>query len=98
MKDPEYPDTLYVSDLVAAGTVNTMPRATMEAFADHGRTVPDSAAGQAEQSAEVFRSLAGVGVDLDDVFALLEREGVEKFVTAWDELSDAVAGQVSALR
>lgn len=98
VKDPEYPDTLYVSDLVAAGTVNTMPRATMEAFADHGRTVPDSAAGQAEESADVFRSLAVAGVDLDDVFAVLEREGVQKFVTAWDELTDAVAGQASAPR
>lgn len=98
VKDPEYPDTLYVDELVAQGTVNTMPRATMEAFADHGRAVPDSAAGGVEESAEVFRSLAEAGVDLDDVFAVLEREGVDKFVTAWDALSDAVAGQVSALR
>lgn len=98
VKDPEYPDTLYVSELVAPGTVNTMPRSTMEAFADHGQTIRDSAVGQAEEAAGVFRSLASVGVDLDDVFALLEREGVQKFEKAWDELTDAVSGQMSTAR
>ena len=96
VKNPDYDDTLYVSDLVAPGTVNTMPAATMEAFADHGRVEKDSVIGKADQSAEVFRALERVGIDLADVFAKLEAEGVAKFDTAWSELLDATAQQLKA--
>lgn len=96
VKNPEYSDTLYVSELVAPGTVNTMPGATMEAFADHGTTNTDSILGRPEESARVFDDLARVGVDLDDVFAQLEREGVAKFEKAWNELLATMASEVSA--
>lgn len=94
VKNPEYSDTLYVSELVAPNTVNTMPGATMEAFADHGEVIRDSVIGRAEQSAAVFEDLRKVGIDLDDVFAQLEREGVEKFETAWTELLAATEEQL----
>lgn len=94
VKNPDYDDTVYVSDLVAPGTVNTMPAATMEAFADHGRVELESVIGRAGESAEVFRGLERVGVDLADVFAKLEAEGVSKFEAAWTELLDATARQL----
>lgn len=94
VKNPDYNDTLYVSDLVAPGTVNTMPAATMEAFADHGRVEKQSAIGRAEESAQIFRGIEREGVDLVDVFAKLEAEGVSKFEVAWTELLDATGQKV----
>lgn len=94
VKNPEYSDTLYVSELVAPGTVNTMPAATMEAFADHGAVNRESVIGRADQSAKVFEDLERAGVDLGDVFSKLEREGVAKFESAWTELIDATAEQL----
>ena len=96
VKNPDYPDTLYVSELVAPDTVNTMPAATMEAFADHGRVEKDSVIGRAEESAEIFRGLEQVGVDLAEVFAKLEAEGVSKFEVAWAELLQATSEQIDA--
>ena len=96
VKNPDYDDTLYVSGLVAPGTVNTMPATTMEAFADHGRVEKDSALDEAGQSAEVFRALERVGIDLADVFTTLEAEGVAKFEAAWAELLEATARQLRA--
>ncbi len=98
VKNPDYPDTLYVADLVAPGTVNTMPRATMDAFADHGEVVGDQITPHLEQARQVMDALARVGVDYDDVIDVLEREGVEKFVTSWGELLDSVRTQVEAAR
>lgn len=96
VKNPAYSDTMYVSDLVAPNTVNTMPRGTMDAFADHGETSGNTIAGTYEDSRAVFAALAEVGVDFADVIAKLEREGVEKFVTAWDELLGSVRAGVEA--
>ena len=96
VKDPAYPDTLYVTGLVTYGCVNTMPFATMEAFADHGEIEGDTVRGTAERSHETLDALRDAGIDLDDVFALLERQGVEKFVTAWDELLDTVRSRVES--
>jgi transaldolase len=94
VKSDAYPDTLYVSQLVAPNTVNTMPEKTLQAFADHGfvgTPVTDHYA-----SAEAtLHELAGVGIDLDDVFATLEREGVEKFVTSWAELVATVTSELN---
>lgn len=95
-KNPEYPDTLYVTELVAPGTVNTLPEATLEATADHGEIRGDTISGTAGASADVFAALAGVGVDTADVFAVLEREGVEKFVDAWNELLGAMGTRLEA--
>lgn len=98
VKNPDYPDTLYVSELVAPDTVNTMPAKTMQAFADHGWVNTSSIVGKAAESREIFDALTRVGIDLPDVFALLESEGVSKFETAWDELLTATAEQLSAAR
>lgn len=98
VKNPDYSDTLYVTELVVADTVNTMPEKTLLAFGDHGELVPqnggDAVTGTAAQAQAVFDSLEGVGIDLTDVFIALETEGVEKFEASWAELLDTVKGQL----
>lgn len=91
VKDPALPDTLYVTELVAAGTVNTMPEKTLEATFDHGVVTGDTITGNYDDAHAVFAALAGVGVDFADVTQVLEDEGVEKFIASWHELKDTVA-------
>jgi len=96
-KDPSFPDTMYVDELVTAGTVNTMPQATIDAFADHGEVPADPASwdtvrGTYFESRAVFSRLRKAGVDFDDVTRVLEEEGVDKFVKAWEELLGIVGG------
>ncbi|WP_149359774.1 transaldolase [Lolliginicoccus suaedae] len=98
VKNPEYPDTLYVTELVAPQTVNTMPEKTLEAAADHGTVHGDTIRGTAEESQQVFDALTAAGIDLDDVFAQLETEGVDKFEKSWGELLDAIDAQISDAR
>jgi transaldolase len=89
VKNPEYSDTMYISELIAPGTVNTMPEKTMKAYADHGR--PGTPVQKSyDDAAAVMQSVADAGVDLDDVFRVLEDEGVQKFVDSWDELTESV--------
>jgi transaldolase len=95
VKNPAYPDTLYVTDLVVADTVNTMPEKTLDAFADHGELHGDQVSGKGAEAQAVFDRLTAVGVDLDDVFVFLETEGVEKFKASWIELLDTVEGQMA---
>ncbi|SEQ57026.1 transaldolase [Microlunatus flavus] len=90
VKDPNLPDTLYVTELAVAGTVNTMPEKTMKAFADHGELNGDRVSGTEEESTQVLDSLEAVGVDLDDVWEVIEKEGVDKFDKSWAELVDTV--------
>jgi transaldolase len=90
VKDPSYPDTRYVDDLVVRGVVNTMPTATLEAVADHGVVRTDAVTAHLDDAAAVLAGLEAVGVDLAEVTERLESEGVEKFVTAWSELLDDV--------
>lgn len=90
VKNPDYPDTLYVTDLVVADTVNTMPEKTMEAFADHGEVRGDQVTGRYDEARAVLDALAAQGIDYDDVIATLEREGVEKFAASWAELVETV--------
>ena len=94
VKNPDYPDTLYVTDLVVADTVNTMPEKTLEAFADHGEVRGDQVTGRAADAQQVFDRLAAVGIDFDDVLVVLETEGVDKFKKSWDELVETVQGQM----
>ncbi|GAB3263470.1 transaldolase [Nocardioides dilutus] len=94
VKNPDYPDTLYVTDLVVADTVNTMPEKTLEAFADHGEVQGDQVSGRAAEAQEVFDELAAVGIDFDDVLVVLETEGVDKFKKSWDELVETVQSQM----
>jgi transaldolase len=98
VKNPDYQDTLYVTELVVADTVNTMPEKTMLAFGDHGEVQGDKVTGTAAQAQEVFDALERVGVDLTDVFRVLEDEGVDKFEKSWTELRDTVQGQLDAAR
>lgn len=86
VKNPEYPDTLYVDTLVAENVVNTMPHATLNACADHLAVTGDTITPNLADAEAVMTALARVGVDFDDVTAQLEREGVEKFAASWDEL------------
>jgi transaldolase len=86
VKDPSLPDTMYVEELVAPGVVNTMPEATLDAFADHGNVRGDTIRPYYDEAREQMAALERVGVDYDDVVRVLEEEGVEKFETSWNEL------------
>ncbi|OYO23143.1 transaldolase [Enemella dayhoffiae] len=90
VKDPAYPDTLYVADLIVPGTVNTMPEKTMDAFADHGEVVADAVTPHLDDARATMKALEEAGIDLDDVVKVLEDEGVEKFDKSWSELVETV--------
>ncbi|MBO1750339.1 transaldolase [Actinotalea sp. BY-33] len=90
VKDPAYPDTLYVDELVAAGTVNTMPGKTLEAVADHGEVRGDTVTGSYQDAHEQVERLGALGIDLTEVTTSLETEGVSKFEASWQELLDTV--------
>ena len=90
VKDPSYDDTRYVVELVAPGVVNTMPEATLEAVADHGRIRGDTVRSMYSEAQQVLDRLAALGVDYDDVVQTLEDEGVEKFIASWHELQETV--------
>ena len=94
VKNPQYSDTMYVTELVAPNTVNTMPEKTLEAVADHGVITGDTVTGTADAAQEVFDKLEAVGIDLTDVFIVLEDEGVEKFAQSWRDLLEATQGQL----
>jgi transaldolase len=91
VKDPALPDTLYVTELVAPGTVNTMPEKTLEATFDHGVVTGDTITGNYADAHGVFDALAAVGVDFADVTQVLEDEGVSKFIASWHDLQATVA-------
>ncbi|MFF5856896.1 transaldolase [Streptomyces sp. NPDC012751] len=91
VKDPAYKDTLYVDELVAPGTVNTMPEATLNAAADHGRITGDTVTGGYAQARADLAAVERLGISYDEVVQQLEDEGVAKFETAWQDLLDAVA-------
>ncbi|MEO7195672.1 MAG: transaldolase [Pseudonocardiaceae bacterium] len=95
VKNPAYPDTKYVTELIAPGVVNTMPENTLLALADHGEVAGDQVSGAAERAQRTFDELTEVGIDLADVFSVLEREGVQKFEASWAELGETVAGQLA---
>ncbi len=90
VKNPDYPDTKYVTELVVPNTVNTMPEKTMDAFADHGEVDGDQVTTRYDDAQQVMDRLAAIGIDYDDVIATLEQEGVDKFVKSWDELLETV--------
>ena len=96
VKNPDYSDTLYVTELVAPNTVNTMPEKTIDAVADHGVVTGDTITGTATAAQELFDKLDAIGIDLRDVFLVLENEGVEKFEKSWQELLDATQEQLDA--
>jgi transaldolase len=91
VKDPAYPDTRYVTDLVAPGVVNTMPEATLRAVADHGQVPADSVRGHYQDALQVLSQLQELGVGYDDVTASLEEHGLDIFDASWRGLSDQLA-------
>jgi transaldolase len=96
VKNPDYSDTLYVTELVAPNTVNTMPEKTIDAVADHGVVTGDTVTGTATAAQEVFDKLEAIGVDLTDVFLVLENEGVQKFEESWTELLEETQKQLDS--
>ncbi|KHK96870.1 transaldolase [Microbacterium mangrovi] len=95
VKDPSLPDTLYVTELVAPHTVNTMPEKTLQATFDHGVITGDTVRGTYTAAHGVFERLANVGIDFADVTQQLEDEGVEKFITSWQDVKKTVADALS---
>jgi transaldolase len=100
-KNPAYRDVMYVEELIAPGVVNTMPEATIHAYADHGfadRGEPpgDTITGRYQEAQQVLNDLAAIGVEYKDVVDTLEREGVEKFAQSWTELLGSVTEQLTS--
>ncbi|ROT29250.1 transaldolase [Micromonospora sp. HM5-17] len=95
-KNPDYRDVVYVEELIAPGTVNTMPEPVITAFADHGEVRGDTVTDAYADARQVFDGLASVGIDFDDVVDTLEREGVAKFEASWLELLDGVRKSLEA--
>ncbi|MCW1959296.1 MAG: transaldolase, partial [Mycobacterium sp.] len=96
VKNPDYSDTMYVTELVADHTVNTMPEKTLEAVADHGVVTGDTITNTIVESQGVFNKLQEIGIDLEDVFRHLEVDGVDKFEKSWEELLEATQAQLDA--
>jgi transaldolase len=95
VKDKAYPDTRYVTELVVADTISTMPQATLAAFADHGDVHGVRVTGRALESRGLLRRLEAAGIDMDSVFELLEEEGIAKFAASWDQLHEVIAEQMA---
>jgi transaldolase len=98
VKDPTMPDTLYVTELVVAGTVNTMPEKTMDAVADHGEITGDTVHGTYDDARATMQQLADQGISYDEVVETLEVEGVQKFEASWDELVEGVEVELGKAR
>ena len=96
VKNPAYDDTRYVVDLVAPGTVSTMPEDTLTAVLEHGVVRGDTVTSAYGDAQETLDELAAAGIDYDDVVSQLEAEGVRKFEDAWKQLLDSVAVKLGA--
>jgi transaldolase len=96
VKDPSFADTMYVVELVASDTVNTMPEATMHATQAHGTLRGDTIHGTYDESRKVFEQLEGLGIGYDDVVAVLEQQGVQKFEASWNELLETIRTEMAA--
>jgi transaldolase len=96
-KNPDYPDTLYIDELIGPHTVNTMPEPTLAAFKDHGkptRTVDR----HVEEAHKVLRELSGLGIEMEEVGRKLQKEGVELFATAYNGVVEIVERKMSELQ
>jgi transaldolase len=94
VKDPAYDDTMYVVELVAPNTVNTMPEATLNAVADHGAIRGNTIAGSYDDARQVLADLEAIGIGYDDVIEVLEVEGVQKFEDSYTQLAESVRTQL----
>ena len=98
VKNPAYPDTLYVTELVAPGVVNTMPEATLEAVADHGLITGDTISANIAEANVTIGAFARVGGDLAAITEHLETDGLAKFVASWEELVATVTAGLEQAR
>jgi transaldolase len=98
VKDPNLPDTLYVTALAVGETVNTMPEKTLEATFDHGVIDGEEVTGAYAEANTTLDALAALGISYDEVTALLEAEGVDKFVVSWNELLDTVSAALESAK
>lgn len=96
-KNPEYRDVLYVEELVGRETVNTIPTATLDAFRDHG-VARNSLEEWQEKAPGILTELAELGIDLDAVTLRLQRDGVQAFKDAYEQLLDSLRGKIGQLR
>jgi len=96
-KNPEYRDVLYVEELIATDTVNTMPLDTIEAFADHGEVRGQTATEGLDRARRLWSELGGLGIDEDEVGDRLDREGVEKFTDSYNGAVEAIEAKVRKL-
>jgi transaldolase len=96
VKDPSFADTMYVVELVAPDTVNTMPESTMHATQAHGTIRGDTIHGTYDESRRVIQQLEALGIGYDDVVTLLENEGVQKFEASWNELLGTIKAEMAA--
>lgn len=95
VKNPDYPATLYVSELAGPHTVNTMPENTIDAVLEHDNLHGDTLSNAASVAQDEWEKLSAVGIDFEDVFTVLEREGVEKFVSSWTDLLASMNARLS---
>ncbi|MCY0906704.1 transaldolase [Arthrobacter sp. H14-L1] len=98
VKDPAYPDTLYVTELVASGIVNTMPEKTLDATFDHGKVTGDTISTTYKEANGVLNALENLSISYNDVVTILESEGLDKFVTSWKELLTDVENALTTAR
>ena len=96
-KNPEYRDVMYVEELVGPDTVNTMPRETAEAFEDHGVVRGDTIVEDVDGARATMQAFADAGIDYDDVVAVLEKEGVEKFEKSFADLIEGLESKLKTL-
>jgi transaldolase len=96
VKDPTLPDTLYITELTVANVVNTMPEKTLEATFDHGVIDGDQVTSKYDDANAVLDALDAQGISYEEVTALLEKEGVEKFIVSWNELLDTVTAALES--
>jgi transaldolase len=94
VKDPAYDDTMYVVELVAPDTVNTMPEATLDAVADHAKLRGNTIAGTYDDARNVLDELSKLGIEYNEVIEVLEAEGVQKFEDSYAQLSETVHGEI----
>jgi transaldolase len=98
VKDPTLPDTLYVTELAVGDVVNTMPEKTLDATFDHGVITGDEVTGNYADANDVLDKLDAIGISYEEVTALLEKEGVEKFIVSWNELLDTVTAALESAK
>jgi transaldolase len=96
-KNPAYRDVLYVEELIARDTVNTMPLETIEAFADHGEVRGQTATEDLDRARRLWSDLADLGIDEGDVGMRLEREGVEKFADSYNGAVETIQAKAERL-